>query len=394
MNIECPLSVCMLAANLSRRAGGLSETIPATSFALKELGLKIRMLGLADEELPASEELHNEIQTSLVSSLATPGMRIAPSLDRVLKQFSPDVLHLNGLWLYPSVATLKWRLRTRRAVVISPHGMLDPWALRNSLWKKRLALKLFEIHNLRGALCLHALNQNELSAFRALGLKNPVAVIPNGVDLPNDHSEFKPPAFLANDERKVILFLGRMHPKKGLVETLKAWSEVQKQNPLLANDWVLVLAGWDDGGHVDILKQLTKNLGLNGAVVFAGPVFGQEKERLLAHSNAFILASHSEGLPMAILEAWAHSVPVLMTRACNIPEGFEAGAALEIPTEPKQMAGILGNALSDPQLPTLGAAGRELVERHFTWSKVAHELSGVYSWICKKGPRPECVDTI
>lgn len=168
-----------------------------------------------------------------------PGLRLAPALDRVLASRELDVLHQHGLWQYPSIAASRWRKRTGRPVVISPHGMLDPRALNNSSWKKRLARVLFEDRNLSGAACLHALNHEELRAFRDLGLRNPVAVVPTGVYLRSAEGPPPDPDFLSVDHRKALLFLGRIHPKKGLAETLMAWARARVLNAQLTKDWVL-----------------------------------------------------------------------------------------------------------------------------------------------------------
>jgi poly(glycerol-phosphate) alpha-glucosyltransferase len=136
---------------------------------------------------------------------------------------------------------------------------------------------------------------------------------------------------------------------------------------------------------------LSTELGLDAAVQFTGPVFGSEKARLLHAADAFILASHSEGLPMAVLEAWSHGCPVLMTGACNLLEGFSAGAAIEITTDPAMMAPVIAASLADPNLPRLGVAGRRLVTERFSWDRVGRDFADVYSWLAGHGPRPDCV---
>lgn len=387
------LSIAVLTASLSKRAGGLAATVPAAVNAVTKLGIKAYVVGMRDTEFDPRTLLYEDADVRAVESLPFPGMRLAPALDRALLELKADVLHLQGLWLYPSIAALRWRSRTGRPVVISPHGMLDGWALRNSAWKKRLALALFERRNLSGAACIHALAEAELQAVRALGLTVPVAVIPNGVDLPPTDVRPVRPAFLEGDKRRILLFLGRIHPKKGLRETVEAWAQFQKAAPGTARDWVLVIAGWDDGGHAEGLRQLASELGLNGTVCFPGPVFGSEKAALLQAASAFVLASHSEGMPMAVLEAWAHECPVFMTRACNLPEGFERQAAVEIPADPASMVPILARHLADPELGRFGRAGRALVAEQFSWERVGRDLAAVYSWLGGRGPQPACVRT-
>ena len=205
--------------------------------------------------------------------------------------------------------------------------------------------------------------------------------------------------------KKRILFLGRIHPKKGLVGLLRAWAEIQTSKSGMKNskDWQLVVAGWDQGGHEGELISLCSELGLSFVqrskhvpcsatapeaateVVFYGPAFGEEKEQLLRSADAFVLPSFSEGLPMSVLEAWAYGLPVVMTPECNLPEGFASQAALEVRN------GEMGNAtweglrellyMSDSDRIEMGWRGRRLVEEKFTWPKVAAQMKALYKEI-------------
>jgi len=327
------------------------------------------------------------------------GLPSGKGLRRVLKDRQPDLLHLHGLWTDGSRVTVQ----SSQRYLVSPHGMLDAWALKNSRWQKQLAGILFERKNLRRAACLHALCQSEADSIRAYGLENPIAIIPNGVDLPN-LGEWKPSG------KKKLLFLGRIHPKKGLVNTLRAWAKVGNEGD--QKDWQFVIAGWSQGGHEVELKNLCEELGLSycdtegsaflsdgGAsesvsVIFTGPVFGEHKSRLLMSVNAFVLPSFSEGLPVSVLEAWAHRLPVLMTEHCHLPEGFSADAAIEIGTDSVSMSGGLMNLFSATSLDlkTMGEKGRALVECRFTWPKVAREMKELYEWLLGGGPAPSCLE--
>ena len=257
-----------------------------------------------------------------------PRFAYAPDLNELRINARHDVLHRHGLWLYPSIAVSRWQRNTGRPVVVSTQGMLERWALDNGRHKKRIAALLFERSSLRGAACIHC-SKAEVPAVRAFGLSNPIAVIPNGADLPHHGNRLPRPAWLPDDGRRTLLFLGRIHPKKGIRETLQAWALLSSQETSILKQWRLVIAGWDDGGHIKSLIEHAQSLGLRD-VIFPGPLFAGEKLATFAHADAFILASHSEGLPMAVLEAWSYSLPVFMTHECNLPEGFDEGAAIKI----------------------------------------------------------------
>lgn len=302
-----------------------------------------------------------------------------PGLGRALEADELDVLHTHGLWMYPSVASVRWS-RGRRPYVVSPHGMLDPWALRNSARKKKLAGYAYENGHLHGAACLHALNEAEASAIRSYGLSNPICIIPNGVDLP-------PETGLIERNGKVCLYLGRLHPKKGISSLLRAWAKAR------SHGWRLVVAGWGQSAHEREFRDLARDLNLNSSVDFIGPRFGADKASCFQSASAFILPSLSEGLPVAVLEAWSYGLPVAITPECNLPEGYAEGAALRLESNEDGIAAglsLLFN-LGEAQLRGMGVRGRRLVERQFTWQRVTAQFLAVYKWLLNAGPIPDCV---
>ena len=383
------IKAAILMTSASRAAGGLFNSVRLGAAALVEAGCEISVFCLSDAHTRQDLPQWAPLQPRTFASLGPPSLGIAPKLGRALDETAPDLLHQHGLWSGLSVTASQWRRRTKRPVVISPRGMLDPWALANSAWKKRIARTLFEDANLRGAACLHALTEAEARAFRRVGLKNPIAIIPNGTDLPNlETSPAPPPDFFGADGRKTMLFLGRIHPKKGIAELLRAWALLRQSCPACAAPWRLVIAGWDDGGHLDALRKLAADLELTDHVMFPGPVFGADKEAAFRCADAFILPSHSEGLPMAVLEAWSYELPVFMTRACNLAEGFENGAAIEVTTDPKSLANVLGDHLASENLSAMGVKGRALVKERYCWNNVAADLHAVYAWLVHGGSPP------
>lgn len=384
----------MLTASMSRDGGGVSGAVQALSRHLAGGGVEVQVFAARDAHSEADLAGWGEVPVSLQSQIGPVAFGLQKGLHRALAMTAPELIHLHGLWMYPSLAALAAG-RTGTPRIVSPHGMLDPWAMRNAGWKKRLAYALFEGRDLNGARLLHALNDSERAAIRSLGIRGPVAVIPNGVVLPDPDRRPAPPDWMRQDGRKILLFLGRLHPKKGLFETIQAWHLTQQAQPEIGNDWLFAIAGWDDGGHRAALEDRVAALGLGSSVRFLGPVFGAEKDALLVHAHAFILASHSEGLPMAVLEAWSHGRPVLMSAECNLPEGFAAGAAIRLSTAPEALAHALGDALTLPaaDLADIGARGRSLVAARYGWPRIEAEMRQAYAWALGGGAPPVFVET-
>jgi glycosyltransferase involved in cell wall biosynthesis len=411
------MKVSHVVDSISRDAGGVFFSVNSLARALSDSGVLISVHGLRDGKSEIDRASWAGLDLSVHETMGPRRIGYSPGLTRALPAGEQDLLHVHGVWQAQSYSVHHWHRRTGKPYLITPHGMLDPWALAQSRWKKGLASRLFERSHLRDAACLHALCRSELDSIRAYGLTNPVCLIPNGVDLPEDRESVVPVneewvTGHGNERKKILLFLGRLHPKKGLINALKAWKEVtgHRSRVMSEGEWQFVIAGWDQGGHLEELKQLCSELGLsyadgppptahrlppgaNGsppAVLFTGPVFGEAKDSLLRSADAFILPSFSEGLPMAVLEAWAYGLPVLMTDHCNLPEGFTSGAALRIGTDTPEIAAGMHwlAALPEPERIRMGQAGRALVEDRFTWPKVAAQMKGVYAWMLGEGERP------
>lgn len=393
---------------LSTSGGGLSMAVIELVGALQRHGVEVDVHGIASE----GERLMPAASLPLTSHPVTssrPWPRSKP-LRAAVGGSAASALHTHGLWTDGSVAVHEaWR-RNGVPYLVSPHGMLDAWALRNSAWKKRIAAWWFEDAHLRHASVIHALCESERQSIRDYGLTNPVAVIPNGVHLP-ELSE--PPK--TGGSTKALLFLGRLHPKKGLAELLHAWAHIfAVAGPA---GWHLTIAGWDQGGYRAGLLRRCREGGVPviemtvedylrdqrqstaaidpGSVVFVGSAFGDGKDQLLRRSDGFILPSYSEGLPMAVLEAWAYCLPVAMTDPCNLPEGFASGAATKLPTPDwaDDFRKALSDFLSQPddQLVSMGRAGRNLVTQRFTWDRIAAQFAEVYRWLNGASQRPEWV---
>ena len=383
----------MLTAFLSRRAGGLFDAVRGLSARLQDSeAARVSAIGLADDMTATDAEAWEGINVKAFPVRGPTALGYAPRLTGALQSEAADVLHLHGLWMYPSAAAQAWSRHTGRPVVISPHGMLDSWAVRNSRWKKRLVGALYEHRNLRNAACLHALCEAEAEGIRSYGLGNPICVIPNGVDLPAYSDDAGPPWTGAiPTDANVLLYLGRLHPKKNLQALVDAWHGAASFPG--AEYWWLVIAGWDQAGYKQHLRRRVDELAVP-RVWFAGPQFKEAKTATFRHAAAFVLPSLSEGLPMTVLEAWSYGLPVLMTPECNLPRGFEAGAALRIGSDTGSLVEGLRALFAENAAgrEEIGRRGRALVESDYSWPRVAEQMIKVYRWVLGEGPRPVSVE--
>ena len=385
------MKVAFLTANNSRSAGGLFYTITSFTKSLLDKGMDISVIGSKDKYSYQDAVMYGNVQLLTYQTTTIPILKklgVSNNIKTIVNKFNPTIIHQQGLWMYHSYASLLYRKdHPKTILIIEPHGMLDPWAIKNSAWKKIIVGWLFEYKNLRNADCIHALCQSEYESIRKFGLKNPVAIIPNGITLPEITT------FNRNGNRKTLLFIGRIHPKKGLKELLLGLSTLKKNNSKFFDVWNVKIAGWSQIGHIDELKRIVQENHLVDYVDFVGEVHGKEKEKLLCEANAFVLPSFSEGLPMSILEAWAYKLPVLMTDYCNIPEGFSSVSAIRIEPSAENIANNLEtlSSLSNEDLAKMGLNGYSLVKRKFCWEEIAKQTIQLYEYLLNGGEKPSFV---
>ena len=377
--------VVQISDSASRLGGGIPESIRGLCRGLTATG-RWRPVMVAQSDPFSKADALAWGDTPLDVVVQEPFDLLGTCFVHAAEARSPHVLHLHGIWGPASRGA--WRLVRNsrdRPLIISTHGMLEPWALSRSRWKKRLAWKGWNGGLARSAKCLHALCDEEAASIAALLPSAPICVIPNGVDLPNNVSGARREA-----EDKILLFVGRLHPKKGIIPLIEAWATVPG---MAADGWRLVLAGWDDGGHEQTLRARVDALRLGESVAFVGPVIGAAKDQLFRRASAFILPSFSEGLPMAVLEAWSYGLPVMMTDECHLTSSFADGAARRIePTVASIADGLADFATLAKRgvLGSLGERGRALVERRYSWTRIGDEMAAVYEWLLGGG-KPDCI---
>jgi glycosyltransferase involved in cell wall biosynthesis len=380
---------------ISRNAGGLFPCVSGLAKAQAAIdGMQVEVFGSQDEYADEDRSEWHPVKVHTAPVLGPSRLCCMLGLPRMVERYGPDIIHSAAVWTWPAAMINRLHARKRIPFVLSPHGSLNTWALGRSAWKKSIALRLFQQQHFDRAACIHALSESELTSVRQYGLKNPVCVIPNGIQMPQGRqaSQMSHPDL---DERRILLYLGRIHPIKGLENLVRAWATIRKAESrnCKVEDWVLVIAGPEEGEYERELQTLTQKAGAQDSVVFVGPKFGEEKEALYRSCEAFILPSFSEGMPMVVLEAWAYGKPVLMTPECNLPEGFAAGAAVRIEPETESIKAGLRTLFqaSSSELRTMGEKGRALVAERFTWPHIAREMKAVYDWVLGGGTAPACV---
>jgi glycosyltransferase involved in cell wall biosynthesis len=373
--------------SVSRLAGGLFESVRHLSHSVHAASrVPVTVLGLQDQRTSEDSHQWTPLPVRTQPVLGPRNFGYSPQLVRDLFTSRPSLVHLHGLWRYTSFAVWRWSVRTGRPYIVSPHGMLEPWALRQSSWKKRCALLLYTGACLRRAACLRATSNAEALNIRHAGFTNPIAIVPNGVRCPR---ELPPPVEKAEVRNGRVLFLSRIHPKKGLLNLIQAWAVLRPAN------WELSIVGPDECGHLAKVRALVHALGLEDKVHFLGELWGEAKTDLFLGSDLFVLPSFSENFGLVVAEALASGVPVITTRATPWKEleDRRCGWWIEIGVQP--LVDALRAALATPrgELREMGKRGHELVKRNYCWERIGTKMVEVYEWMLSRRDKPGCVDS-
>lgn len=290
-----------------------------------------------------------------------------------------EIIHNNSLWMMPNIYPY-WAARgTTCKIVTSPHGTLSAWALSRGRWKKKVFGFLFQYPALQSTDMWHATSEKEYNEIRAAGYRQPVAIIPIGMDLPMVESHVK-----ENDQRvRKVVFFGRIHKVKGVDRLLFAWEQVAKDG------WELVIAG-PDSGMVSSLKKIVAERKLP-RVSFVGEILGHEKYEFLASCDIYVLPSDTENFGVTVAEALASGTPVIASQGTPWSglESEKAGSWIPIGVEPLVEALKVLMSISDDERRAMGARGRDWIARDFSWNCIGVKMKGAYEWLLGKGDRPE-----
>lgn len=347
--------------SILRESGGPSRSVQGLVAGLNATGVESWLLTINHGDRPWLDGVTNFIN--------------GEPFDKVLQAVKPDIVHLHGLWnckLHRCAVVCR-----RRGIpyVVAPRGMLEPWSLQQKWLKKRIARWLYQDRDLKCAAALHATAESEAEQFRKLGFRNPIIVSPNGVNMPKNFEPRNTP-----NTRKRVLFVSRMHPKKGVMELVEAWGKIVSGGVGEWRSWkvelVYTVSGDLEKEYETNVKARVKELGLADQFIFTGALNDDEKWAAYARADLFVLPTYSENFGIVVAEALWASVPVISTKGTPWQElaERECGWWIDIGVEP--LATALGAAmkLSDAERREMGLRGRELVENKYTWDAVVKAM--------------------
>lgn len=364
--------------HIDQEASGPSYSVPRLCTSLAARGHDVELSCLAARGTIPGVRLDVHAQWPILRRFA-----ISPEFVHALqhKVAEMDIVHNHSLWSMANVAA-GWVVPGQRAkLVTSPRGTLAKWALerrrnvKGALWPlQRRAL-------VRASL-LHATSTMEYADIRACGIAAPVAIIPNGIDVPVSLMRVRA------DAPRTVLYLGRLHPVKGIDQLLRGWGVIEDRHV----NWRLVVVGRGEPAHERQTRDLAEALELR-RVEFVGPLYGAEKSSAYFGADLYVLPSHSENFGMTVAEALAHGCPVLVSRGTPWAGVEEEGCGWWVDHNVADIADALDRAMSLPRaaLLEMGAKGHEWMRREFGWSAVAARMETSYAWVLGHADRPSWV---
>jgi len=359
--------------SLDARTGGVAVALLGMAQAQASAGLTVSVAthnNLNDDPLPIERLRQQGVNVQLFGPVGRPLLWPHGSKELLGRQLAnADVVHIHGLW--EEILHRAARGAGATPYIISPHGMLDPWSLRQSRWRKRIYIAVRLRRNLGSAAALHFTTAQERDLVARFALKSGSIIEPCGVDLgefadlpPGGDFRKKYPILL---NRKLIIFMSRIHPKKGLDLLVPAFSKLKDR------DAVLAIAGPDSDGYQHQVESMVKAHGVQHRVVFTGMLRGVDRLAALADADLFVLPSYQENFGVVVVEALAAGTPVIISDQVNLyPDVLAAEVGEVVPTDVDRLAGAMDRWLADETLRrSAGEKARLFARARYDWRSIA-----------------------
>lgn len=302
------------------------------------------------------------------------------------KASSFDLIHIHEVWHHPGYAAFRAARKHNLPCILTIHGELSEWGLRQKALKKRIYRLVLLDGMLRNVSALHALTRAEKEQIIKLGYETPVVVAPNGIEAAPFEALPDPAGFIQRFPllrgKRVVLFLGRLHPKKGVDILARSFSTIARR----FEDVVLLVVGPNKFGTQEKMEYILSSEGLLDRTMFTGLLTGVDKLAAMSCADLFVLPSRSEGLAITVLEAMAARLPVVITKDCEFPEVSEYGAGLIVEADEAPIAEAINMLLSDTALRDhMGQQGHKLVTERYTWQAIAATMVNLYQTLVAGG---------
>lgn len=371
------MRILLYVSSLSLKSGGPSRSVPMMAKGLSEAGVEVTLMTNYSEDM----NTHALDGTNVTLNVLKEGFKRADVEKYIIKE-GFDIVQLQSLWSLDYHMIAQICRKHHIPYLITPRGMLEPWSMKQKAFKKRLAMLLYQKRDLDNAACIYTTADMEAQNVRDLGIKTPCSVIPNGIE-----TDGYPCRTSGDIVKKQILFLSRIHVKKGIELLIDSWKELTVSFP----DWSIKIVGNGEEEYINVLKEKISQSGLEKSIEILPPVFGQDKVELYQSSALFVLPSYSENFGMVIAEAMSCGVPVITSEFTPWSFLNEEKAGWSIKLGLVALAKTLHEALrkGPDELFVMGQNAAKLVRERFDYRSITKQTIQLYDWLLKGGEKPD-----
>lgn len=370
--------ILQIVSAISRESNGAGATV-------RRLAASVAEQGATCDILSTGQSPGNDVRAFPIDAVTIPALgnlNFSRALARALERAASaaSVIHAHGLWRMPNIYPARAAAKCGTPLIVSPHGMLAPAAMQFSRLQKRVFWALAQHKALKAATLFHATSAEEVADIRAAGLTQPIALIPLGIDIP--------PADVAPQTGgpPTILYLGRLHPKKGVDRLIDAWAKVEADFP----EWRLRIVGPSEVGYADQLKARAEGL---QHVQFENAIPASATTAAFCSAEAFVLPTLNENFGLVVAESLAAGTPVICTNGAPW-QGLETercGWWIDQGVAPLETALRQAMTATPQTRAEMGARGRAWMARDFSWQQAAQQMLEIYRWTAGEGAPPPCL---
>ena len=373
------MKILSFVSSLDMSSGGPSRSVPMLVKGLAELGVDITLMTIRSEKM----NIHSLEGTTAKLKVLEPSFS-RKEIAKYLADERFELIQIQSVWEMPYHKVILEARKLNIPYIVTPRGMLEPWSLSQKKWKKKLAWWLYQRNDVQKSACVFTTAKMEAEHVSNLGITTCKAVIPNGIE-----TDAYPCKTSVEGVKKQVLFLSRVHVKKGIELLFEAWKRLHSDYV----DWQLLVIGNGEAEYIHSLENRVESLGLKDCIKILPPVFGEAKIKVYQESALFCLPSFSENFGMVIAEAMSCGTPVITTTNCpwEILNETDTGWCVDLSVENLEHAlreamGMDANALYD-----MGQRASKLIYDNFDYRSVTRKTLRLYEWLLNSGEKPEFV---
>ena len=373
------MKILSFISSLDLNGGGPSRSVPMLVKGLAELGVDVTLMTIRSTNM----NIHALEGTTAKLKVLEPSFS-RKEIAQYLKSEKFNLIQIQSMWDWPYHKVMVEARKLGIPYIVTPRGMLEPWSLSQKKWKKKLAWWLYQRNDVQKSVCVFTTAKMEADHVGNLGITTRKAVIPNGIE--TDSYPCKTSIDVVN---KQVLFLSRVHVKKGIEILFDAWKRIHSEFA----DWQLFVVGNGEDEYIQSLENRLERLGLKDSIRILPPVFGNDKTRIYQESALFCLPSFSENFGLVIAEAMSCGTPVITTTNCpwDILTETNTGWCIDLSVDNLERAFREALSMSPAELYDMGQRASKLIRDNFDYRIVARKTLCLYEWLLGGGNKPEFV---